>query len=215
MCHYFTTREAIRPSHHRACEPAGPGGLAPGRLGMVALVHTATPAEWAAGSLSAEALCAVTHSLRVDGFAVVGGLVRGDTCQMLAASVREDVLRVKKGAHEPTPHELATGFGHLQLGLRRYAPFVSPELVANPLVESVVAAVLGRGAWLGFYNGNVNCNGSGRQPLHFDRPYSWKTPERARAAGQPWPPPTTSLSCSVALTDITTATGPTEIWPRS
>ncbi|MCZ8173017.1 MAG: phytanoyl-CoA dioxygenase family protein, partial [Brevundimonas sp.] len=114
-----------------------------------------------------------------------------------------------------TRHEELTGPGHLQLGLRRHAPFVTADLLANPFIECVVAATLGRDAWLGFYNGNVNCPGSADQPLHFDRPYSWKTPEDAARDGQPWPPHTTTLSCSIALEEITVANGATEIYPGS
>ena len=178
-------------------------------------MYTATAAEHAAGSLAPEALDGVLASLHTDGFAVVSGLLSEECCALLAASVLEDVQLIRKDAREPTPHEMRTGHGHLQLGLRRYAPYIRSDLVANPLIESVVAAVLGEGSWLGFYNGNINTPQSGVQPLHFDRPYSWKTPEAATAAGQPWPPPTTTLSCSVALTPITPDNGPTEIYPTS
>jgi len=85
--------------------------------------------------------------------------------------------------------------------------------VANPLIEHVVSAVLGKAAWLGFYNGNVNLPGSVHQPLHYDRPFSWRTKEKAARDGQSWPPPTTTLSCSVALSDITEDNGATEIYP--
>ena len=101
----------------------------------------------------------------------------------------------------------------MQLGPRRYAPYVRPDLVANLPMESIIAAVLGRGAWLGFYNGNVNCPGSTFQPLHMDRPFSWKTPEEAALAGQSWPPPTTSLGCSIAVEAITIENGATEVYP--
>ena len=36
-------------------------------------------------------------------------------------------------------HEKHTAEGHLQLGPRRHAPYVQKELVANPILESVVA----------------------------------------------------------------------------
>ena len=133
---------------------------------------------------------------------------------MLLPSILEDV-EIVRSSGELTPHEKNTGVGHLQLGLRRHAPYVCADLASNPLIESVVAEILGGGAWLGFYNGNVNCPGSTFQPLHFDRPYSWKSRELAEADGQPWPPPTTTLSCSVALAEITAESGATEIYPGS
>ncbi len=169
-------------------------------------------AEIAAGAISDEKLAAISEDIATNGYAVVGGLISAPTCDVLLASVREDAEQVR-ALGQTTRHEEVTGQGHLQLGLRRYAPYVSAELVANPLIESVVAAVLGRGAWLGFYSGNVNLPGSVHQPLHYDRPFSWRTKEKAKKDGQSWPPPTTTLSCSVALTDLTEENGATEIYP--
>ena len=154
----------------------------------------------------------IQDALERHGFVVVAGLVTPETCKFLAESVIEDVARIRE-RREPTRHELGTAPGHLQLGLRRYGDYVSAEVVANPLLESAVAAVLGQGAWLGFYNGNVNCPGSGHQPWHFDRPYTWKTPDEAAADGVAWPPPTTTLSCSLALSNITVEIGATEVLP--
>ena len=178
------------------------------------MFYTATNSDHRAGTLPADALKKITQSIHHDGFAVVGNLVSQETRDILLPTVLEDADIVRSGG-ELTPHEQRTAPGHLQLGLRRTAPFVRADLVANPLIESVVAAVLGEGAWLGFYNGNVNCPGSGEQPLHFDRPYSWRTVEEAKEDGQDWPPPTTTLSCSVALTEITEESGATEIYPGS
>jgi ectoine hydroxylase-related dioxygenase (phytanoyl-CoA dioxygenase family) len=170
--------------------------------------------ERASGTLPADVIEAIVQDVRSNGYAVVGNVVSPESRSLLTGSVLEDVERVR-ATGKPTPHEDNTGEGHLQLGLRRYGPYVRSDLVANPVIESVVAAVLGEGAWLGFYNGNVNCPGSTYQPLHFDRPYSWKTPQDAQRDGQSWPPPTTTLSCSIALEEITEANGATEIYPRS
>ncbi|MEM7535196.1 MAG: phytanoyl-CoA dioxygenase family protein [Chloroflexota bacterium] len=171
-----------------------------------------TQEERKAGTLSADKLKQIRSSFVTTGYAVVSGIISPDICDLLLQSVLEDVAMIR-ARPELTRHEQRTGVGHLQLGLRRYAPFVKPELVANPIIESVVAELLGSGAWLGFYNGNVNCPGSGSQPLHYDRPYAWKSEAEATAAGQPWPPPTITLSCSVALFDITAESGATEIYP--
>ena len=170
--------------------------------------------ERQSGVISSDTLAAIVRDIQADGFAVVENVVSKESRTLLADSVLEDAERVR-ATGKPTRHEENTGQGHLQLGLRRYGPYVRSDLVANPLIECVVAGVLGRGAWLGFYNGNVNCPGSTYQPLHFDRPYAWKTAEAAARDGQSWPPPTTTLSCSIALEDITEANGATEIYPRS
>ena len=176
------------------------------------MVFAITKQERSEGVISADKLADITRDIERVGFAVVGGLISPETCRLLASSVVEDA-EIVHATGTPTGHEQRTGQGHLQLGLRRYAPYVRADLVANPLIEHVVAAVLGQGAWLGFYNGNVNLPGSAHQPVHFDRPFSWKTKQAAERDGQRWPPPTTTLSCSVALTDITDANGATEIYP--
>lgn len=168
--------------------------------------------EWEAGALSPDKLSKIRHSFETHGFAVVGGLISAETRKLLFDSILEDVARIRTRS-EKTLHEKRTGVGHLQLGLRRYAPFVKSELVANPLIECIVTGILGAGAWLGFYNGNVNTPGSGYQPLHPDRPFAWKSEKEATAAGQPWPPPTITVSCSVALVEITKENGATEIYP--
>jgi len=174
----------------------------------------ATQEEFHAGSLTPEKLSAVRESISSNGFAVISGLISPESCELLLPAMLEDV-KIVRADDKPTDHEKLTGSGHMQLGVRRYAPYVRTDLVANPLIESVVAEVLGHGAWLGFFNGNMNYPGSGFQPLHYDRPYSWKSKEDAEAAGQSWPPPTSTLSCSVALTDITEESGATEIYPGS
>jgi hypothetical protein len=176
------------------------------------MTYHVTETEVSTGVMSADKLSAIAEDISSSGYAVVGGLIPSDVCELLMASVLEDAAQVRARVRE-TPHEKATGQGHLQLGLRRYAPFVRSELVANALIEQVVAAVLGRNAWLGFYSGNVNLPGSVHQPLHYDRPLSWRPKEKAEKDGQSWPPPTTTLSCSVALTDLTDANGATEIYP--
>ncbi|TDT14956.1 ectoine hydroxylase-related dioxygenase (phytanoyl-CoA dioxygenase family) [Ilumatobacter fluminis] len=178
------------------------------------MTYHATDADRAAGTLPPATLSQIRDDLRTIGFAVVGNLVSAETREVLLASMLDDTAAVREAA-TMTPHEQRTGKGHLQLGPRRSALYVSADIVANPLIESVVATVLGDGAWLGFYNGNVNCPGSGAQPLHADRPYSWTTEAEALAAGEEWPPRTTTLSCSTALTDITIETGATEIYPGS
>lgn len=171
-----------------------------------------TEEERTSGKLDDDKLKAIAKSFSEQGFAVVSGLIPKEICSELHSSMLEDVTEVRS-RDTLTHHEKATGEGHLQLGPRRYGPYVYPELVANPIIENIVSGILGEGAWLGFFNGNVNCPGSGTQPLHFDRPFAWKTEAEAKAAGQSWPPPGITVSCSVALSDITEATGATEIYP--
>ena len=100
------------------------------------------------------------------------------------------------------------GHGHLQLGPPRVRPFVSAQLVANPLVEQVVAAILGRGAFLSFYNGNCNSPHSGRQKLHRDiSPWG--------RAGSSEPLQATVINVNFSTRDICCDNGATEVWPGS
>lgn len=175
------------------------------------MTYELTDREIRHGRFEPEKLKQIGADIRARGFAVVSGLVSEESRQLLMESVLEDAEAVR--ANGETDHEKRTGQGHLQLGLRRRAPYVRKDLVANPLIEAIVAEILGEGAWLGFYNGNVNMPGSTYQPLHFDRPFSWRSEEQARAEGEDWPPRATTLSCSVALQEITVEKGATEIYP--
>jgi hypothetical protein len=104
------------------------------------------------------------------------------------------------------------GQGHIWLGPPRGAPWVHPEVVANPIIEAVVAAVLGKGAVLGFLNGNCNYAGSGTQPLHMDSPWVWRDREGAEMAQQAWPPAPSTLSVCIAVQGIDKSNGAMEVW---
>jgi ectoine hydroxylase-related dioxygenase (phytanoyl-CoA dioxygenase family) len=176
------------------------------------MTYTLTNEEASTSRIDSDTLSRIGEDIRTRGYAVVANLVSEESRQLLMNSVLEDAEMIR-GSGEMTDHEKRTGKGHLQLGLRRRAPYVRGDLVANPAIEAIVAEILGEGAWLGFYNGNVNLPGSTHQPLHFDRPFSWKTEAQARAAGEEWPPRATTLSCSVALQEIKVENGATEIYP--
>jgi len=176
------------------------------------MTYELTEAERDNGRIDPDKLKQIGNDIRTRGFAVVAGLISEESRPLLMDSVLEDAELIR-GTGEMTDHEKRTGQGHLQLGLRRRAPYVRHDLLANPAIEAVVAEILGQGAWLGFYNGNVNLPGSTHQPLHFDRPFSWKTEAQAREAGEDWPPRATTLSCSVALQEINLENGATEIYP--
>ena len=57
---------------------------------------------------------------------------------------------------------------HHQLGVPREAPWITRELMSNPLLEQIAATLLGPGTFLAFCNGNTCMPGSGRQGLHSD-----------------------------------------------
>ena len=99
--------------------------------------------------------------------------------------------------------------------LGRCAPWVHPDVVGNSIIEQVVAAALGKGAVLSFYNGHCNLSGSGTQPLHMESPWAWQTEADAAEAGKAWPPPATAVSVCIAVEDIDQSNGADEIWPGS
>jgi hypothetical protein len=177
-------------------------------------LYEVSPSERANQALTPEKVGAIVCEVRDQGYAVVSGLVSQESRELLLKAICSDA-RAIRARGEITPHEQHTGIGHLQLGLRRGHPFVREDLLFNSFVEQIVQAVLGEGAWLGFYNGNVNMPESEFQPLHFDRPFTWKSETEALECGESWPPRTTTLSCSVALDDINLENGATEIYPGS
>jgi hypothetical protein len=60
-------------------------------------------------------------------------------------------------------------------------------VVANPIIEQCVSAILRGNARLGFFNGNCAMPGSGTQKLHMDGGWTFPSPEAAADAGEPWP----------------------------
>ena len=95
--------------------------------------------------------------------------------------------------------------GHLQQGAPPFAPFVFPEIVANPFVIQVNTALLGEGFFNSFYSGNTNCPGSGTQPLHRDGAHLWP--------GHQPPHPTASVAVNISPHDVTAENGAVELWP--
>ena len=137
-------------------------------------MYAITDEERVAGRLDDDKVASIVQDISTQGYAVVADLVSEKSRRLLMTSVLEDAQAIRAKS-DLTPHEKHTGIGHLQLGLRRRAPYVCADLLANPLIEHTVSAVLGKNAWLGFYNGNVNMPDSTSQPIHFDRPFTWKT----------------------------------------
>ena len=126
---------------------------------------------------------------------------------------------------------------HHQLGVPREAPWITRELMSNPLLEQIAATLLGPGTFLAFCNGNTCMPGSGRQGLHSDSQWcaqlplalplhaagsithnrcarrTWTTEADARAAGQPWPHRPTQLVFQFGPREIREEDGATEVYP--
>lgn len=94
--------------------------------------------------------------------------------------------------------------GQLQQSPPPFPPYLSEEVLANPLVWDIVTEVLGKDARMVFMGGNTNCPGSEAQSVHLDQAH-----KNGIAA------PATSVILNYAPQDITRENGAMEIWPRT
>ena len=85
----------------------------------------------------------IRQDIQDRGYAVVAGLVSQESQALLMDSVLEDALQVR--ANNDMTHMKTYGQGASPI---RIAAFCSmrADLLANPIIESIVAAVLGEGA---------------------------------------------------------------------
>ena len=111
-----------------------------------------TPAEVAAGALSARKLRLLTEAFEADGFATLAGVIDQDALARLAPRMDADAAGIVASGGQDRGD---FGNGHLQLGPPRCGPWVHASFVANEVVEQCVAAFLGGPSALIFYNGAV------------------------------------------------------------
>ena len=156
------------------------------------------------------------------GFALLaGGVVPTSVLDKLAPRFEFDAAYRYLDALEPGGGDAIPCFGgssvpgHGSARLPRTAPFVFSEIVANPLIEQVVAAALGPRPYLNVYGGNLNFPGSGTQELHMDGVWAHSSEDVAAAAGVQWPPPPHQVIAQICPTGSTTLSGATEVWPGS
>ena len=94
------------------------------------MIYECTCIDLGRGELDTEVLQQIREDIESRGYAVLTGLVSQESQALLMESVLEDALQVRANSGM-TPHEKYTGRGHLQLGLRRFAPYVRPDLLTN------------------------------------------------------------------------------------
>jgi hypothetical protein len=93
------------------------------------------------------------------------------------------------------------------------------EVVANPCVEQLVAAMLGGAAFMRYYNGNTSLpdergNERGWGGMHMDGGgWSFSTAEEAAQHGVDWPHPPFKLFVNFGTSAMTPDNGSTECWP--
>jgi hypothetical protein len=196
-------------------------------MGLVVLsdvTEVASPEEVAAGRLDDDKIERLAGYMRVHGCALLaGGVVPTRVLEQLAPRFEFDTAyryldALKKSGGGDTTVPCLGGSkipGHGSARLPRAAPWVFPEIVANPLIEQVVAATLGPRPYLNVYGGNLNFPGSGTQELHMDGVWHYSSQEAASAAGVGWPPPPHQVIAQICPTGSTILSGATEVWPGS
>jgi hypothetical protein len=161
-----------------------------------------TPEEHEAGRLDSDHLSEAVAAIEEDGFVILGGVVATSTLDAIKPKLDEDTAELRRrgrwGGAGQKP-------GHLQQAMPRSREHIYSDIVTNPLIIQVTAAVLGEGLHLHLYNGNTNLPGSEHQPLHRDHEHLF----------QDCIHPATSIVVNISPVDVDETNGATEIWPGS
>jgi Phytanoyl-CoA dioxygenase (PhyH) len=191
-------RKAPRRPRTRSVKQPTPSG----NEGEPVMTITISREERTAGKISPAHVEAALAAIREDGYVVLEDIVSHDHLDRLWERMDEDsrkLIAVEKwgGAGQVK--------GHLQQGPPPFAPYVFPDIVANPFVIQVTRGLLGEGVYNSFYNGNTNSPGSGKQPLHRDGGHLWPGLEVAH--------PTASVVVNISPMDVSEENGSVELWP--
>lgn len=178
---------------------------------------TVSEREWANGVLDDAKVALLVQTFRTQGFATIGNVIPGRTLDALQARMDYDAAHQAVALKWEERGARSGAGGHLQMGIPRMPPFVQKEIVANPIIEQLAVAMLGKPneVFLAFFNGNTNIPGSGTQLLHTDGGWDIRSAEEAAAVAEPWPQPTASLVFNFSTEKISPQNGPTEIWPAT
>ena len=84
----------------------------------------------------------------LSGFVVVQNVISHEVLDSLA--VWCDLHAAQQVAAKLAKDSVGDGGGSFAGGFPRTAPYVREEVVANPLIEQLVAAILGPGAFMSF-----------------------------------------------------------------
>ena len=144
------------------------------------------------------------EAISENGYVIIEDVIPHDPLDMLKEKMDQDaeiLIKLEKWGG-------AGGlYGHLQQGPPPFAPYVFSEIVANPFIIQVSEALFGEGVFNSFYNGNTNCPGSLKQPLHMDGKHLWPFLDVSH--------PPVSIVINISLTDIDEGNGSVELWPST
>ncbi len=158
--------------------------------------------ERAAEALSTASLDEAVAAIRNDGYVVLEEIVAHDHLDQLRERLDEDAQRLIAAQQWGGAGGLP---GHLQLGPPPFAPYVFPDIVANPFVIQVSQALLGDRFFNSYYDGNSNCPGSETQPLHRDSDHLWSGLEVAHPAPR--------VVVNITPQETSEKNGSVELWP--
>ena len=153
-----------------------------------------------AHNLAGGTLKAAIEAIEVDGYVVLGGVIGFAALDGMRAKLADDTAELLRRIDRDHASHFS---GHLSQPMPTSHEFIYSEVVTNPLVIQVTAAMLGAGVHNHFYNCNTNLPGSARQALHRDAPHLGRDPIH----------PTTSIVVNVCPIDVDELNGATELWP--
>ena len=156
-----------------------------------------------AGRLSGEALRGAVAALRDDGYVVLNDVVDPGHLDVLHERMIADLDALR--ARPDAPYNWNAG--NLQQDPPPFPPYLFGDVLLNPFVISVTAAVLGTGVKNVMYSGNTALPGDQRQPVHVDVGHLWPTDVLEA------PHPAAQLVVNVLTVDVSPENGATELWP--
>jgi ectoine hydroxylase-related dioxygenase (phytanoyl-CoA dioxygenase family) len=163
---------------------------------------TVTPQELKSGKLSPERVEQAVEAIRTEGFVILEDVISHAHLDALRERMDEDSRQLIERSQWGGAGHVR---GHLQQGPPPFAPYIFPDIVANPFVIQVTRELLGPGLYNSFYNGNTNTPGSEKQPLHRDSGHLWPNWTVAH--------PAASVVVNVSPADVSEENGSVELWP--
>jgi hypothetical protein len=164
-----------------------------------------TPKDRAAGRLLDDRLRAAVEGLRTDGLVLLNDVVDLAHLDVLHERMIADLDAMR--ARPDVPYNWTPG--NLQQNPPPFPPYLFEDVLLNPYVISVTAAVLGPGVKNVMYGGNIALPGEHRQPVHSDVGHLWPIDSLEG------PHPPAQLVVNMLTVDVSQENGATEIWPGS
>ena len=187
---------------------------------MALRTEAVTPAEWEQGALEAPKLERLAQSFLDDGVVIIENVLSHSMldhiAEMLdyaaAVYIGED-KGYERGAQGGFPREPERPGLQICSGLPRQAPWITPELASNPIIEQCAQEFLRGEVFIRYFNCNTSCPGSGTQMIHADQDWAWTTAAAAAEAGEAFPHRCTRIFVNFGVDAMTPENGSTELWP--